>query len=85
MKITPEQREAWLANTSRSSFNVWLDARVKQADGKLDLNKPYEVAERYGITKRYDHLNVGQQQMTLGLALSARIPKELYETAERLT
>lgn len=83
MKITPEQREAWLTNTSRSSFNVWLDAQVKGPDGTLDLEKLYEVAERYGITKRYDHLNVGQQRMTIGLMLRARVPKGHYEAPER--
>ncbi len=68
MRITKEQREAWLKNTAQSPFNKWLDEQVR-TDGKLDLNKLYEVAEKHGVTKRYDHLNPGQQRMNIGVLL----------------
>ncbi len=81
MTITREQREAWLKNTADSPFNRWLDRQVKSSDGTLDLDKLYEVARRYRIEKRYDHLNPGQQRMNIGVMLRNRVPAEEYETA----
>lgn len=77
MKITREQRDAWLTNTANSPFNRWLDKQVKPA-GTLDLNKLYEVARRFGIEKRYDHLNPGQQRMNVGVMLRTRVPVGEY-------
>lgn len=79
MKITPEQRQAWLERTSKSPFNIWLDKQIKGTDGKLDLDRLYEVARRYGIEKRYDHLNAGQQRMNIGAMLRSRVPAETIE------
>jgi hypothetical protein len=79
MKISREQREAWIKNTANSPFNVWLDGQVKQPDGTLDLEKLYKVAQRYGIEKRYDRLNPGQQRMNIGVMLRTRIPRKEYE------
>ncbi|OYU75146.1 MAG: hypothetical protein CFE32_15370 [Alphaproteobacteria bacterium PA3] len=76
MKITPEQRQAWLEKTAKSGFNVWLDQQVKGPEGKLDLERLYEVARRYGIDKRYDHLNPGQQRMNIGVMLRTRVAQE---------
>lgn len=76
MKITPEQRQAWLERTAKSPFNMWLDQQVKTPDGKLDLERLYEVARRYGIEKRYDHLNPGQQRMNIGVMLRSRVTQE---------
>ncbi len=81
MKITREQREAWVRNTRTSAFNVWLDEQVKHPDGTLDLDKLHAVAESYGIEKRYDRLNPGQQRMNIGLLLRKRVPAEIYETS----
>lgn len=81
MKITREQREAWVRNTKTSDFNVWLDAQVKRPDGTLDLDKLYAVAEGYGIEKRYDRLNPGQQRMNIGLLLRKRVPAEIYDAS----
>lgn len=78
MKISREQREAWVKNTAKSPFNVWLDGQVKRPDGTLDLERLYEVAERYGIDRRYDNLNPGQQRMNIGVMLRARVPQEEY-------
>lgn len=78
MKISREQREAWVKNTAKSPFNVWLDGLVKRPDGTLDLERLYEVAERYGIDRRYDNLNPGQQRMNIGVMLRARVPQEEY-------
>jgi hypothetical protein len=78
MKITREQREAWVKNTANSPFNVWLDSQVKRPDGSLDLEKLYAVAARYGIDKRYDRLNPGQQRMNIGVMLRARVPEGEY-------
>ncbi|CAO3459791.1 hypothetical protein [Azospirillum argentinense] len=78
MNITREQREAWVKNTANSPFNVWLDKQVKRPDGTLDLEKLYAVARRYGVDKRYDRLNPGQQRMNIGVLLRTRVPKEDY-------
>jgi hypothetical protein len=78
MKISREQREAWIKNTANSPFNVWLDRQVKQPDGTLDLEKLYKVAQRYGIEKRYDRLNPGQQRMNIGVMLRTHVPPEEY-------
>lgn len=78
MKITREQREAWVKNTANSPFNAWLDGQVKRPDGTLDLERLYEIAKRYGIDKRYDNLNPGQQRMNIGVMLRARVPQEEY-------
>lgn len=78
MKISREQREAWVKNTANSPFNIWLDGQVKRPDGTLDLDRLYAVAERYGIEKRYDRLNPGQQRMNVGVMLRARVPQEEY-------
>ena len=78
MTITREQRQAWLEKTATSPFNRWLDAQVKEKDGSLNIPKLYEVAQGYGIDKRYDHLNPGQQRMTIGVMLRARVPVSDY-------
>jgi hypothetical protein len=57
---------------------VWLDGQVKQPDGTLDLEKLYKVAQRYGIGKRYERLNPGQQRMNVGVMLRTRVPHEEY-------
>jgi len=80
MTITREQRQAWLEKTAASPFNRWLDARVKLPDGSFDIAKLYEVAQHYGIDKRYDHLNPGQQRMTIGVMLRARVPAAEYQS-----
>jgi hypothetical protein len=77
MRVTPEQRAAWLANTAKGPFNQWLDGQVK-GDGSLDLKRLYEVAEKWGVTKRYDHLNPGQQRMNIGVALRKVVPEAEY-------
>jgi hypothetical protein len=78
MKITREQREAWLRNTATSPFNRWLDSQVKQPDGNLDLGRLYAIARKFGIEKRYDHLNPGQQRMNIGVMLRTRVPPGEY-------
>lgn len=80
MNISKEQREAWLKKTANSPFNAWLDKQVKRPDGTLDLEKLYAVAQRYGIEKRYDRLNPGQQRMNIGVMLRAKVPPNDYES-----
>lgn len=75
MRITAQQRAAWLKNTAQSPFNQWLDGQVKTA-GKLDLDKLYAVAKEYGVDKRYDHLNPGQQRMNIGVLLRKKVKPE---------
>jgi hypothetical protein len=60
MKITQEQRRAWMEKTAASPFNLWLDARVKNSDGSLDLDRLYKIASSYGIKNDYRHLNPSQ-------------------------
>lgn len=78
MKVTREQREAWLKNTKGSPFNVWLDAQVKNTDGTLDLEKLYAVATEHGVHQRYDKLNPGQQRMNIGIQLRKKVPASAY-------
>lgn len=79
MVITRDQRLAWQKKTANSPFNKWLDKQVKRRDGTLDLGKLYAVAQSYGVTTRYDHLNPGQQRMNIGIRLRTSVPKETYE------
>ncbi|WP_018858502.1 hypothetical protein [Rhizobium sp. 42MFCr.1] len=78
MRVSKEQREAWLARTANDDFNVWLNGQVK-VQGKLDLDRLYAVAQSYGITKRYDHLNPGQQRMNIGVILRRIVPADTYK------
>jgi hypothetical protein len=80
MRVSKEQREAWLARTANDDFNVWLNGQVK-VDGKLDLDRLYTVAQSYGVTKRYDHLNPGQQRMNIGVILRRIVPVGTYKQA----
>lgn len=81
MRITSEQRDAWLQNTAHSPFNLWLEPQVRGPDGQLDLARLYAVARRYGIDRqtRYSHLNPGQQRMIIGNMLRRIVPAEEYE------
>jgi hypothetical protein len=81
MKITREQREAWVKNTKDSPFNLWLNAQVRTEDGALDLDKLYAVASRYGLEKRYDHLNPGQQRMNIGVQLAKIVDPSEYSAS----
>lgn len=78
MKITKEQRSAWLERTANSPFNIWLNRQVRNCDGTLDLARLYAVAEAHGVTDRYDALNPGQQRMNIGVKLRAVVPPETY-------
>ncbi|MHB9446444.1 hypothetical protein ACYG9R_06685 [Mesorhizobium sp. RSR565B] len=82
MKITKEQREAWIKNTMNSAFNVWLNQQVRDADGTLVLDRLYAVAKKYGIQKRYDNLNPGQQRMNIGVQLRKLVDPKEYESFE---
>jgi len=79
MRITREQREAWKQKTADSPFNRWLGEQVKNSDGTLNLDKLYEVARRYGVNNRYEHLNPGQQRMNIGVRLRKRVPESEYK------
>lgn len=83
MRITREQRQAWLERTAKSPFNVWLDEQVRDSSGKLDKEKLYAVAQHYGITdcEAYKHLNPGQQRMTIGIKLRGKVPAADYAKA----
>jgi hypothetical protein len=81
MKISREQREAWVKNTKHSPFNQWLDAQIK-TNGTLDLEKLYGVARRYKIDKRYDSLNPGQQRMNIGVQLRKVVDPSEYANLE---
>ncbi|MER8421664.1 hypothetical protein [Mesorhizobium sp. M1329] len=82
MKISPEQRDAWLKKTATGPFNLWLEPQVRGPDGQLDLGQLYGVARRYGIDRqtRYSHLNPGQQRMIIGNMLRRIVPAGEYET-----
>jgi len=80
MRVTPEQRRAWLEHTASSPFNRWLDALVRGPDGSLDLQRLHAVARRYGVDRegQYAHLNAGQQRMNIGNALRRVVPPSDY-------
>lgn len=81
MRITKEQRESWLTKTANTPFNIWLKKEVVDENGKLDLNRLYAIAAKYGITdiERYKSLNPGQQRMTIGNRLRSIVPPTVYE------
>jgi len=66
MEVSADQRIAWAENTKNDEFNLWLTPQIRNSDGTLDLKKMYEIAESFGVTQRYDHLNPGQQRMNIG-------------------
>lgn len=78
MKVTSEQRRAWLEKTAHGPFNIWIDKQIRDAHGKLDIEKLYALAAKYGIEKRYPNLNPGQIRMNLGNALRRRVPEKEY-------
>lgn len=78
MAITREQRDAWAAKTAKSPFNIWLNAQVRDADGKLDEEKLYAVARDHGVTEEYRNLNKGQQRMNIGARLRAKVDPSVY-------
>lgn len=78
MKITQEQRRAWMEKTAASPFNLWLNALVTNSDGSLNLDRLYEIAASYGIKNDYRHLNHGQQRMTIGIKLRKTVPASEY-------
>ncbi|RUV37536.1 hypothetical protein [Mesorhizobium sp. M7A.F.Ca.MR.148.00.0.0] len=82
MKITKEQREAWIKNTKNSAFNVWLNQQVRDENGILVLDRLYAVARKYRIEKRYDNLNPGQQRMNIGVQLRKLVDPKEYESFE---
>lgn len=69
--------------TAGTPFNVWLKSQVTDGERKLDLNRLYEVAARYGIgdIERYKSLNPGQQRMSIGNRLRSLVPKAEYHHA----
>lgn len=72
MRITREQREDWLRNTCHGEFNEWLDPQVRNSDGRLNLEKLYDIAHQHHIDETpYLKLNAGQQRMILGIKLRA--------------
>lgn len=77
MSVTAEQRAAYQSNPDNKIWKQWVDDRVC-VDGKMDLERLYSLAREYGITKRYDGLNPGQQRMNIGNQLRRRVPKELW-------
>jgi hypothetical protein len=83
MRVTPEQREAWLRDTAASPFNRWLNAQVRNLYGTLDLDKLHAVAMEFGVDKRdrYAHLNPGQQRMSVGNLLRKIVPESTYLSA----
>ncbi|TGS19057.1 hypothetical protein EN852_001665 [Mesorhizobium sp. M2E.F.Ca.ET.209.01.1.1] len=80
MKITKEQRDAWIKNTKNSAFNTWLNKQVRDENGVLLLEQLYAVARKYGIEKRYDNLNPGQQRMNIGVQLRKLVDPKEYES-----
>lgn len=87
MRVTPEQRDAWAANTATGPFNKWLDEQVCDENGAFDLERLHALAERFGIQKRaqYAHLNAGQQRMNLGNMLRRLVPPSEYESGKPTT
>lgn len=83
MRITREQRDAWLKKTADTPFNRWLKGRTAGADGRLDLGKLHDVARRYGVddVDRYAELNPGQQRMSIGNRLRKLVPASTYDGA----
>jgi hypothetical protein len=78
MFISAESRKNWMERTANSPFNSWLNRQVKDADGRLNLDKLYEVARRWHIPERYEHLNAGQIRMNIGVRLRKAVPVAEY-------
>src|ERR1035437_9020868 len=59
------EKTGWKKRRTVHSYR-WLNRQVKNADGTLNLDKLYEVARRWHIEERYEHLNAGQIRMNIG-------------------
>jgi len=81
MSVSREQRQAWLHRTADSPFNQWLNKRVRNVDGSLNLDSLYKVARAHGIAEEYRHLNPGQQRMIIGVMLRPKIPSDKLQSA----
>jgi hypothetical protein len=81
MSISAESRKKWMEKTANSPFNNWLNRQVKNADGTLNLEKLYEVARRWHIEERYEHLNAGQIRMNIGVRLRKAVPVAEYTSS----
>lgn len=58
-------------------IQLWLNKQVRDENGALLLDRLYAIAKKYGIEKRYDNLNPGQQRMNIGVQLRKLVePKE---------
>jgi hypothetical protein len=80
MYISADSRKKWMEKTANSPFNSWLNRQVKNADGTLNLDKLYEVARRWHIEERYEHLNAGQIRMNIGVRLRKTVPVAEYSS-----
>lgn len=78
MFISADSRKKWMEKTANSPFNRWLDPQIKNPDGTLSLDKLYEVARRWHIEERYEHLNAGQIRMNIGVRLRKAVPVAEY-------
>lgn len=77
MNVTPEQYAAYRAKPENMAWKRWMDQRIC-VGGQMDLERLYVLAREYGVTKRYDGLNAGQQRMNIGNQLRKRVPRELW-------
>lgn len=80
MKITRDERQAWIKNAAKSPFIRWLNEQVQRSDGTVDLEWLYEVARPYGIENKEERLNPAQQCMNVGEMLRDRVPPEIYKS-----
>jgi hypothetical protein len=83
MFISADSRKNWVEKTANSPFNSWLNRQVKNADGTLNLDKLYEVARRWHIEERYEHLNAGQIRMNIGVRLRKAVPVAEYTSGSQ--
>lgn len=79
MKISAESRQRWKEKVANSPFNKWMNSKVRDANGKLDLERLYALARKYKIKEEYRHLNPGQQRMSIGILLRGRVDTKEYE------
>ena len=48
VRITSEQRKAWLERQEGDAFCRWLDAQVVRADGTIDVDRLFALADKWG-------------------------------------
>jgi hypothetical protein len=90
-RITSEQRKAWLQRQEGDAFCRWLDAQVIRPDGNIDVDRLFELAEKWGVeyparailnAAGKPKFAADQLRLAFGVLLRQCVPASEYEAEE---